>query len=225
VRSSSAFLLSVAVAALVVGAAAVGVDAAPAHAQPPATAAAAPTLDALLASFRGVEGMELRFREEKRIALLSMPVLSEGSVHYARPGRLARRITSPSVQVVLIEGDQLRMSEGGRVERIDLAAQPVVRSFVDTFSELLRGDRAALERVYRVTFTPGEEGRWTLALAPRSAPLDRFLREIRFEGRGTALGAMVMSEVSGDVTTTTFHDVNTARRYTPAEAARVFSLQ
>ncbi|UJR85186.1 Hypothetical protein I5071_72660 [Sandaracinus amylolyticus] len=185
----------------------------------------APSLDAILASFRGVEGMELRFREEKRIALLSVPAISEGTVHYMRPGRLARRTTSPSPQVVLIEGDELRMSEGGRVERIDLAAQPVVRSFVDTFSELLRGDRAALERVYRVQFTPREGASWTLTLAPRTSPLDRFLREIRFEGEGTSLRTMVMTEVSGDVTTTTFSDVNTRRRYSATEAARVFSLQ
>lgn len=184
----------------------------------------APTLDAILSSFRDVEGMELRFREEKRIALLTTPAISEGTVHYMRPGRLVRRITSPSAQVVLIDGDALSMREGTRTERIDLAAQPVVRSFVDTFSELLRGDRAALERVYRVQFTPGEGGAWTLALTPRSAPLDRFLREIRFEGSGTALRAMVMTEVSGDATTTTFHDVNTRRRFSTDEARRIFSL-
>lgn len=198
--------------------------ASPVYAQPPPQQGAAPTLDQLLARFRGVEGMELRFREEKRIALLSVPAVSEGTVHYLRPGRLVRRVTSPSPQVVLIEGDQLRMTQGGRTERIDLAAQPVVRSFVDTFSELLRGDRAALERTYRVAFAPGEGGRWTLALTPRAAPLDRFLREIRFEGTGTALETMVMTEVSGDVTTTTFRDVDTARRYSAPEIARIFSL-
>lgn len=189
-----------------------------------ASAQTAPTLDELLGRFRAVQGMELRFREEKRIALLRVPAVSEGTLHYARPGRLARRTTRPSPQIVLIDGDSLRMSEGGRVERIDLAAQPVVRSFVDTFSQLLSGDRAALERVYRVVYAPGEAGRWTLTLTPRTSPLDRFLREIRFEGDGTALRTMVMTEVSGDVTTTTFSDVDMARRFTEAETTRIFSL-
>lgn len=214
-RSSSGFLRSFAVLAATIGAL---TSAAVAQER-------APTLDSVLASFRGVEGMELRFREEKRIALLTTPAISEGTVHYMRPGRLVRRITSPSAQVVLIEGDELRMSEGRRTERIDLAAQPVVRSFVDTFSELLRGDRAALERVYRVRFVPAEGGSWTLTLTPRSSPLDRFLREIRFEGEGTSLRSMVMTEVSGDVTTTTFRDVNTRRRYSADEASRIFSLR
>jgi hypothetical protein len=35
---------------------------------------------------------------------------------------------------------------------------------------------------------------------------------------------MVMTEVSGDVTTTTFSDVDAAHRYAADEAARAFSL-
>ena len=169
--------------------------------------------------------MECHFREEKRIALLTTPIVSEGTVHYARPGRLVRRITRPSPQTVLIDAGRLQMSEGGRVETIDLAAQPVVRSFVDTFTLLFGGDRAALERIYRVTHSAGDGTRWTIVLTPRASPLDRFLREIRFEGDGTSLRSMVMTEVSGDVTTTTFTDVDTTRRYTAEESARIFSLR
>jgi outer membrane lipoprotein-sorting protein len=190
----------------------------------PAKGQTAPSLDALFESFRSVSGMELRFREEKRIALMRVPSVSEGTLHYARPGRLVRRVTSPSPVVVLIDGDELAMSEGGRTTRIDLASQPLVRSFVDTFSQLLAGDRALLERTYRVTYAPGEAGRWTLTLAPKSAPLDRFLREIRFEGQGVALERMIMSEVNGDITTTTFSNVDTRRRFSAEEATRIFSL-
>jgi outer membrane lipoprotein-sorting protein len=191
---------------------------------PAARAQELPSLEDLLARFRAVPGMELRFREEKQIALMRMPARSEGTIHYARPGRIARRVTSPRAQVVLIAGDELRMREGERVERIDLAAQPVLRSFVDTFAQLLRGDRAALEATYRLEYGPGDEGRWRLTLTPRSAPLERFLREMRFEGVGTTLHHMVATEVSGDVTTTTFTSADAARRYTDAEAARIFAL-
>ncbi len=217
-RSWNASLLAE-LAALLIGCALLGASAAPrAHAQ-------APSLDQLLGRFRDVPGMECRFREEKRIALLTTPIVSEGTVHYARPGRLARRVRSPSPQVILIEGDSLRMSEGGRIETIDLAAQPVVRSFVDTFAQLFAGDRALLERTYRVAYAPERDGTWTLTLTPRVSPLDRFLREIRFTGQGTTLRSMSMIEVSGDVTQTTFSDVDVTRRYTPEESARIFALR
>lgn len=186
--------------------------------------AQAPSLDELLARFRQVQGFECRFREEKRIALLRTPIVSEGTVHYARPGRLVRRVVQPGAQVVLVDGGRLRMRDGDRVETIDLASQPIVRSFVDTFGQLLAGDRAALERTYQLAYETREGSQWTLALRPRGPPLDRFLREIRFEGDGIALRAMVMIEVSGDVSTTTFSDVTTSRRYTPAEAAHIFSI-
>ena len=187
-----------------------------------------PTVDSVLARMARIPGLHTRYREEKRIALLSSPILSEGTIDYARgagsaPPRMARRTTRPSAQVVLIDAGELRMSDGRTTTRIDLASQPVVRSFVDSFLQLLVGDRAALERTYTLAIE-NAEGRWSLVLRPRGAPLSTFLREIRFEGQGDVLARMVMTEVSGDVTTTTFSDVDASHRYDTAEAARVFSL-
>lgn len=188
-----------------------------------------PSIDAVLARMARIEGLHCRFEEEKRIALLSSPVRSEGTIDFARgtgaSPRMARRTLRPSPQIVLIDGAELRMSDGRTSSRIDLASQPVVRSFVDSFLQLLVGNRAALERTYTLSLEAGEgEGGWALLLRPRAAPLSSFLREIRFEGRGEALTRMVMTEVSGDVTTTRFTDVDARHRYDAAEAARAFSL-
>jgi len=183
--------------------------------------------ETLLARMARIEGLHCSYREEKRIALLSAPVITEGTVDYARPGRMARRTTRPGRQVVLIDGGELRMSDGRSTQRIDLTSQPVVRSFVDSFLLLLAGDRDALRRLYDLTFRISvREGRstWSLELRPRSAPLSQFLRTIVFEGSGESLERMVMTEVSGDTTTTTFSDVDAARRYSASEASTVFSL-
>jgi outer membrane lipoprotein-sorting protein len=181
-------------------------------------------LDRLLSQFASLSAMECHFQEEKHIALLTTPIRSEGTLHYVRPRALVRRTTSPRSQIVLVEGDSLRMNDGGRIETIDLAAQPVVRSFVDTFGQLLSGDRSALDRTYRVELAQTDVA-WTLTLTPKISPLDRFLSKIRFFGRGTSLERMVMDEVSGDSTTTTFRDVITNRALTEAERSRVFSLR
>jgi len=190
---------------------------------------AAPTVDTVLARMARIPGLHCAYREEKRIALLSSPVVTEGVIDYARGAspaahRMARRTRVPSRDVVLIDAGELRMSDGRTTQRIDLASQPVVRSFVDSFLQLLVGDRAALERTYTLSLEPLPEGQWALLMRPRGAPLSQFLREIRFEGRGDALTRMVMTEISSDVTTTTFSDVDSAHRYSSAEAATVFSL-
>jgi outer membrane lipoprotein-sorting protein len=201
----------------------------PARAEAQSPPPQSPTIDSVLARMARIQGLHCGYREEKRIALLSTPVVTEGTIDYTRgasasASRMARRTTRPSRQVVLIDGGELRMSDGRTTQRIDLASQPVVRSFVDSFLQLLVGDRAALERTYTLAIEAPGEGRWALVLRPRGAPLTQFLREIRFEGRGDAMERMVMTEVSGDTTTTTFADVDAARRYPEAEARTVFSL-
>jgi outer membrane lipoprotein-sorting protein len=190
----------------------------PAAAQPP-------SLDALFSRMRSIDGLECHFREEKRIALLSSPIVTEGTIHYVRPGRLARRATSPSTQVLLIDGTSLRMWDGSREERIDLSSQPVVQSFLDSIVALLNGDRAALERSYTLSMSREAEN-FMLVLTPRSSPLSEFVGTIRFTlTTSYDLVRMDMTEVSGDTSSTSFTSVDAARRYSAAELSRFFSLR
>ena len=187
----------------------------------PASAQAAPTRDSGLARVARIVGLTLEFHEEKHISLLTTPLLTDGTLAYARPSRLARRTGS---QIVLIDGSALRMSDGGHEQHIDMASQPIVRSFVDSFRAFLAGDRHALEQSYAVTFEASGSD-WTITLRPRGAPLDQFLASIVFQGAGDALVSMTMSETSGDTTTTTFSHVDDHHRFGAEESARVFALR
>lgn len=196
----------------------------PAHAQP-ATTTRAP-LDTLLAELARIEGFHASFREEKQIALLRRPIVSSGTIDYARPRLFVRRTTSPATEVVVIRGATLEMARGeGATERIDLATQPVVRSFVDSFVALLAGDRASLEQSYRLTLEGDIAHAWTLVLVPHGRPLDALVREVRFEGDGATVLRMTFLEASGDRSVTTFTEVDRARRFTPAERERVFRVR
>lgn len=185
------------------------------------------TFQALLARFAAMPGLEARFREERRIALLAAPLVSEGTLHFSPPGSLLRRTTSPTPQSVLIRGGQLAFSEGGRTGQLDLSANATVRPMVESFGHLLAGDEAALRRIYDVRFSlrpaDGPEA-WEAALTPRSPELRRLLAEVRVRGRGVALEELRVREATGDETLTTFTAVDPARRYTPAEQARLFTL-
>ncbi len=185
---------------------------------------AAPELDALLRSFRSLPGLSARFREEKHVALLAAPLRSEGEIHFAPPDRLLRRVTTPTRSVALIADGRLTLVSDGRREQFDLTRQPLVAGFVDSFRHVLAGDREALERSYRIAYTREDDGRWRLTLRPRAAPLNQFLREMTFEGRGVQVRRMRMLEVSGDETRTEFYDVDTTRRWSPEEIRRVFRV-
>jgi len=190
------------------------------------TARATPNVDALLARFRSVPGLEASFREEKRIGLLAAPLVSEGTIHYAPRARLVRHTRTPARSTVLIEGDRLRFGDENGEQAIDLASSPVVRSFVDSFLKVLAGDRRALERIYRIRVMgrAGVADGWEITLVPKNQPLSRIIRELRMSGAGILLERMRIVETSGDETLTTFSRVNARRRYSAAEIARIFRM-
>ncbi|MCB9595951.1 MAG: outer membrane lipoprotein carrier protein LolA [Sandaracinaceae bacterium] len=182
------------------------------------------TLRSLLTDFARLPGLEARFREEKRIALLAVPVRSEGRIWFANPGRLMRRVERPDPSSALIADGQLRMRSGDRTEELSIDTNPVLRGFVESFRAVLAGDQETLERFYRAELTPGEGDQWSLRLLPRDRALAGFLREIHMRGHGVTIEEMRMIEVSGDETRTEFYDVSTSRRFSDAEAARIFRI-
>ena len=50
------------------------------------------------------------------------------------------------------------------------------------------------------------------------------LTEMQLDGRGPEVHTMIMREASGDVTTTTFQEVNAARRFSAAELTSLFQI-
>lgn len=188
----------------------------------PAVAADAVSIDSLLTSFRQMPGLEARFREEKTIALLAKPLVSEGSIFYSPPGLLVRRTVSPAPSTVLVDGSTLAFWDGHSTERIDLDTNPVVRLYVDSFVRLLAGDRAALEKSWRISLDrPGGRG-WAITLVPTAAPIAAAIREMRIVGQGTVLESMSLMETSGDQTWTAFTEVDVARKFSDSEKKAIF---
>lgn len=179
------------------------------------------TLDALLEAYRTMGGLEAKFREEKHIALLAEPLVSEGTLHYASPSKLARHTLTPTRQSVLLEGEELRFFDGTREEVVDLGANAGLRTFVTSFLRLLAGDRAALDRAFRIRFAAKGRG-WTIALEPREGSVKRIVQRIELEGEELVLSRMRLVEASGDEARTTFSDVKPGRVYRDDELRRIF---
>lgn len=184
------------------------------------------TLDGLLKQFKGVPGLFAEFKEEKRMALLAAPLVNSGTIHYAPPERMARHTLKPSRSTVLIDKRSLKMSDGKRAETIDFKRNPVARQFVDSFLPILRGDKRALEKMYRLRFKvrSARQETWELLLEPRLSPMNKAIKSIRFRGQRLVMQTMTVTEVGGDTTLTTFSKVDVKRRYSKKELARVFRL-
>ncbi len=215
------------------GLAALVLSAAPASAAEPAVAAAQPAvmttlsaaqLDAFLARFAAMSGLSANFREEKHMALLVAPLVNEGVIYFAPPGRLARHTTAPMRSSVIIDGARLTFGDAHGVEAIAFDQNPMLGLFVSSFVKIFAGDRDALAQMYSMELRGDPAALWTLKLRPRISPMDKVIEGIELQGQGLVISTMIVREVGGDLTKTTFTAVDTDRHFTDAEFTSLFQI-
>jgi len=182
-------------------------------------------LDALLAGCAKMPGLLARFSEEKQIALLAVPLRAGGTLHFARGRGLVRHTIEPAKQSVLVTDKELVFWDGKATRRVSLASSVTVETFARAFSLILAADRPALEKSFTLSFHPeGQSGGWSLKLAPKGAELKGVISSIEIEGRGLVLSILKVREANGDVSTTRFFDVDTAKHYSDEDANRLFRV-
>jgi outer membrane lipoprotein-sorting protein len=179
------------------------------------------SLEALMRGMAGASAVVARFREVKRLALLSEPIEARGTLYFVPPARLARVTESPAETRLVIDGDRFTFDDGSAAQAMDLSSNPVAREVVANFIVLWNGDLEALRERYEPRFETREAG-WLLVLVPRRAPLRDVVARVTLEGSGRALTRMELVETAGDTTTTFFEDVVTDRVFDAAELERIF---
>jgi outer membrane lipoprotein-sorting protein len=188
------------------------------------TAATTDPIDAILAPFQGIAGLEAHFREEKRLAMLAAPLVSEGEIYFVKPDRLARRVTQPAPSVMVIDGKSLTFRDEHGRETIAIDAYPAVRPFIDGFLQILAGNGETLHRIYDISLEPQPRGAWGLRLTPKAGPMREAIAAIDVTGRGVVLETLRVTEVDGDVTVTRFDAVDPKHHFTANELERLFSV-
>jgi outer membrane lipoprotein-sorting protein len=190
-----------------------------------AVASDAIDLEALVRGFAAMPGLSARFREEKQLSLLQVPLLSEGALYFAPPDQLVRHIEKPVPSTLLLRGDELVMGTAAEQHAINLVREPEVRSFVEAFRLVLAGDLLGLRARYSIQFRNTDmEGGWRILLMPRSERLANVIRGIEFTGTDLEPREMRVVEASGDTTTTRFFDVDRSRRFSAAEIDALFRI-
>jgi hypothetical protein len=172
-------------------------------------------------------GLQARFREEKHLTLLREPLVSQGVLYFAPPGRLARHVHDPAPSRLLVEEDRLSYQSARERGEIDLDVQPMVRAFVDAFRLLLSGNLEGLREVFRIEFQPvGEpaDQSWKVVLEPLHEPLRSSLESIQMAGSRRTLSELRIVERNGDETRMVFSSIDSERHFTESELSGLFRL-
>ncbi len=178
-------------------------------------------LDFLLLQMSGTPGVVAEFHERKFLRLLDAPLESEGTLYFQPPDRLARVTKLPARTRLVLDGGRMRFSDEAGASDVALADNPVARVFAENMVAIFRGDRAELEKRYRLEFH-AEGERWQLSLSPRGAPLDRVIASIKLTGAGRVLRELDVVEIDGDSTQTVFDKTDPEHVFSADEALAVF---
>jgi hypothetical protein len=188
-------------------------DADPATGAKSAGAAPQPATAAeLFAGLAKLPGLSAEYREEKHMAILVEPVVSDGVVLFAPPDLLLRATRAPVWSVVTVRRRSLTYRDDAGTQELPVGRDHPARTFVQVFVDVIRGDLAGVERRFRVAFEPASEARptWQLVLEPRAGAEVGGVRRIRIGGSGLTIATMEILDSAGDRTVTTFHRVDTS---------------
>lgn len=180
------------------GALALVLASAPASAGPAAAAdAAGSDLDRVMGALAQRKHGHVSFLEKKFIAMLDRPVESSGELLYDAPDRLEKRTLKPKPEQLVLEGGVVSAQRGKRHYVLDLKQYPQVVPFIESIRATLAGDRASLERVFKVDFA-GSFEHWTLGLVPLDAKLARTVAQIHIEAEKDLIHTVEIREADGD---------------------------
>jgi len=137
------------------------------------------------------------FVEEHFLAVLDRPVESSGELVYEAPDRLEKRTLKPKPETLVLEHGVITAHRGRHTYVLNLSDYPQIVPLIDSIRATLAGDRASLERIFKVQLD-GSLARWKLLLTPSDATVARSVKEIRIEGTRDAIHSVEIQQADGD---------------------------
>jgi len=161
---------------------------------------AASELDSLLAALARPAPASTAFVEAHFSSLLTRPLVVSGTLEYLGPDALARNVQRPYRERSEIRGDTATVERAGeRAQSFSLDRAPEMRGLLASFTDLLGGNRAALERSFRLDLH-GSRRDWTLGLTPRDPRILERIRSIIVNGRGAEPRCLTTFQANDDTT-------------------------
>ncbi|HEY0339295.1 MAG TPA: LolA-related protein [Steroidobacteraceae bacterium] len=160
-------------------------------------AESAPDLDKLMGLLAQRQHGHVTFVEEHFLAVLDRPVESSGELLYDAPDHLEKRTLKPKPETLVLEHGVITAHRGKRTYVLNLSDYPQIVPLIDSIRATLAGDRASLERLFKITLE-GPLEHWTLLLLPSDAAVAKSVRQIRIEGSRDAIHSVEIQQADGD---------------------------
>ena len=154
-------------------------------------------LDTLMSLLAQRKHGQVTFVEEHFLAVLDKPVESSGELLYDAPDRLEKRTLKPKPESLVLDHGVITARRGRHTYVLNLSDYPQIVPLIDSIRATLAGDRASLERIFKVQLD-GTLEQWKLLLAPSDATVAHTVKQIRIEGARDAIHSVEIQQADGD---------------------------
>jgi len=161
----------------------------------------------LVRNAAGIETLQGRVLQEKRLEMFKDTVSSRGRFAYGRPDRLRWELTDPVVTGFVLTGSSGRRWHGltGKTEAFTLESDPMMRVVADQILASVRADFSPLLKEYRISVA--SESPVTLLLEPLTPNAFVERVTVTFSRGNEHVESVAVREQGGDQTTISFTEV------------------
>ena len=149
---------------------------------------------------------EARFTEQRFVRGLDGPLVSSGTLSFQAPDRFARRTLEPRAESMVVQGNQVTLSRGGRSRTTTLDASPEATVAVEALRGTLTGNAATLQKHFRPRVS-GSAERWTLELQPLDTAAAGPLVALKVSGQRDEVRTVETQLQGGDASVMTIDPV------------------
>lgn len=140
------------------------------------------------------------FVQEKKLAILSKPLISEGELRFSQNQTVIWDIHQPYALRYELSHEQVRES-GPQGERVlPIGQNPVAAALAQVMAATFSGQWQHSGHLASVTAT-GEPGKWQLQITPHSEELQALVSSIVVNGHEGLIERIVITEKNGDTAT------------------------
>jgi len=164
-------------------------------------------VDSIWNLLQSIQNFQTEFQEQKHLTLFTEPLISQGDLYYRKPDVLVKETTMPFRESLRITAGQMTtISPDLEIEKtVDINSQPMAKAVVEHMLWIFNGDRAALEKNFKIRYESSANELLLIVLEPIDFRLKKGLSQIRIQVSDNLVPEVIeVLEPGGDQTVTRY---------------------
>jgi len=155
-------------------------------------------LPQLMQSLAQVKSAFAQFTETKRIAILTTPLQSTGTLSYAAPDQMDKITSTPVPERFSLSGNLVTITgQDNQPHILKLAAAPQIQGLAEGIVGTLAGNLPLLDQLYDLQLS-GAPVSWQLVLRPKDAGTKHMIAWIAIRGAQNRIESIETESANGD---------------------------